>query len=476
VIAAQTGYARAMKTIVGAFLVLSAAACSKAPAKEAAPAPSAALTSASAAATGASPGSSAPAVSAPGVAPVVTASIDAGVVAPLAPAVHQPIEIADLPVIPVPVDAKGPGPDVEAYMVDANLDAVLLWLWPRDTTALMLTHGGKVTGSLVARSQRVAVDAYAKHLGLELKPPALSRARSATVEFYLAEAPALDLFRVMADVLRVNIIVPGEPPKLNVRARKIPAAALVDAEAAVLGRVAIRQGNTIYVIPTTMKLPLRPKASNVVIDLDVKEGTVGQAVTAIRALTPFPFSGCSTTKLTVRLRKTSVAEAARALGVMSGAPLEPGDACAPTDTAEIDTATVHLVAVARTGTRRVAIVERAGKTLVVRPSATIEIGAGYVSDGTTSAALYSAIYTRPAHLETYAQWLTTVQRTSAVIRVGTGWTAVLETDQGWEAVYGDYPTEIAGYKVPAPARFSSRGVELPGPQAGDPYVLIPLAK
>ncbi|HEU0032357.1 MAG TPA: hypothetical protein VFQ53_17115 [Kofleriaceae bacterium] len=414
----------------------------------------------------------------PPPAPPVDAAVVGPAPAPLPPP-PSPIDPKTLDVLPVP-SAGRPGPETELYAVDAPAGQLVLLL--AKPPLLARSNAVKITGRLVA-SQGDVLAAIGSLATLDLAPPKL-HGSGPTVDLAFTAAPQRDLFTLLGDVLRVNIVVaPGDLPDVDLVVKRVPAGAVLDALVRFDDRVALRSSNTIYVVPKGSKLPpLRPVPGHDKISLRMRDGNARVATHAIAAVTAFPAYACDSEPFMLALRQTSAGEAARAIEVASGATLGADDSCPLDATSAPDLATATLLATVRTTTKRAAVIRDAGsKLLVVTPAPGLDVLESAITTG--SHAIQFPGIAPPPHHDRVEDWLATLRRTTAVLRVGTTWRALVETRDGRLLVLDNSPRPASSLPEELwldPPTIAANGVtvRIPerGPHAPARSVVVPLGK
>ena len=197
----------------------------------------------------------------------------------------------------------------------------------------------------------------------------------------------LDLLHVIAETLRINIVLPpGELPLLDVVVRRAPADAVLDRIAAVSGFDIRRAGNTFFLVPhgTTPAAPIPTHLKGKTVTIDANDASASDALRAITALVPLDVHvACDAgTKLHLRLRRLPADLATYAIAFASGLALEHGAPACPMEPtpAEPPPTTARLAIVAEAGIERVALFEDHATRYLVEPIAkVIEIGDGWVA-------------------------------------------------------------------------------------------------
>jgi hypothetical protein len=393
--------------------------------------------------------------------PADAGGVDAAVAA-LPPVV--PVDPATLPLLAV-VDHDR-GDETQVIAVDASADDLFMYLRPPSEAMVARYTGKDITGQLVAPSRESAARSIAAVGGITPVPIA-SRTHAATVELDFGQAPQHDLFRLLAEILHINIVVaPAMLPDVDIVARRVSATDVLTALASFDGDTVVRQGVTSYIVPRGFKLPALAPRANELIELSVHGGTPQQAIAAIAAVAAVPLHSCATTKFSLRLHHTSVAEALRAIAVTSGATLEAAASCPIADLGTLG-ASPTLVATAKSATKAAAIIVSGGIAATVRKRADVDIGTTDVTIHGTAiqpAKVPSTWIEPPADDLDYGAWLGRLRRTRAIVRIGSRWMARVETSDGRTiSIFSDrnpgLPTDLMAY----PPVIDPTGVELAAP-------------
>ncbi|MBA3539420.1 MAG: hypothetical protein H0T79_07300, partial [Deltaproteobacteria bacterium] len=336
------------------------------------------------------------------------------------------------------------GPATEVYAVDAGVDRLLVEVAGR-RDMLGLSVGKTVSGRLRAPSREAAFQALAATVGFDARPPRF-KGRGASVSLSFANAPGMDLLRVLADVGRFNTVIRGTLPDFNIVAPRAPIDGVLANLLVVAKRTMETHGNMRYFLSPGEQLPALKKLKSAdLITLDAKGATVGEVVAALRAVTSFPDGACANDRFSLRLTRAAPQELARALAFVSDTALAPGTSCAMLPAVSPNLTTDKLVAIVsatppRGGVpRRAAVFVNTHGSYVVRGTdalkPAIEIGNSWVTIGTDSAQLHPPLTPPGAVVPDDRQsWVATLRRTSALFKYGTSWTAFVETLVGLHRV------------------------------------------
>lgn len=399
-----------------------------------------------------------------------------------------PFSIDSIPEIPVQTTKKDSAvfrasdqeSAIEVYAVDVRADSLLFSITPRTNWVFEATEK-RFTGKIVARDHTQDVFAtIADQIGADVTPiVATKKYRGATVDIEFTAAPTRDLLRIIADTGRVNIVVaPGELPAVTVRTKRLPWDLVLEVIAARIGYAAVREGNTFYFAPTGTNLEAsKKKYTGPSIDLEMREGTVADAVTALRALTPLELGSCSKTKLaSFRVKRMPVQQVVKALEIASGEKLTDKTPCPSKPIADEPTTELKLTTIATLGAKRAAVLSHDGAILVAQVKAqprVKDIGSGYITlEGEEHLQLWPSLSgDAPAYRET-APPPPPLSRTAAVIKRGERWTAIAERLNGdpvgldtgpWLGTSGTVDIDKQGVRVTVEGEPAPRVVPL-GPR------------
>jgi hypothetical protein len=390
----------------------------------------------------------------PDAAAQATATADAAVAAVVpAPPPPKPFSRDDLPVW-TPLDDKNGwsrGP-VEVFAADVDGDQLLRVLTPSVNYAHKTT-GMRLTGRLSASEKQDAFSTVAKLLGdvnVTYVQPESKGGGAVDIDF--VGAPLADLMRLLGDVGNVNVVLaPGPHAPLNVRFKMVGWEKAIRVLADRSGLSVVRLARMFYLVPAGTKPPApNPTLKGPTLDVDAKDATLAQVVTGVRALGKLEPGSCSATKLTLRLRRTTPAETVKALSVASGEALVDKTECPSRSIGDEPVEELRLVAIVSAGTKRVAVFDHKGATLIgkVDKKRITDIGSGFVTfEAERSVQLHT--YSSSSEM-TEGDWVRTLQRTSALVRRtlvdgNTVWKAVVETKNGPSVLQkGDRPGRWLG--------------------------------
>lgn len=304
------------------------------------------------------------------------------------------------------------------YAADADADELLVALASWDL--LMVATQKRITGRVKADAPMDAYATITAQLGVPergITVPSANPTGAALVTVRTAAAPFVDVMNLIGDVGNVNIVLPPKPfPALNISQRGASWNGLLLATLLLVEQTRTISGNTHYIHEIDVKLPPLGKHPNVVVDLDARSATLGQAVAALASVTKLDVGACSKTPVRLKLRKVKLAEAIRALEYASGEKLTKGGAC---PTRPLEEMTSRPVASATSGTKRAFIYDQGGLYVgTAAPPAEADKPAS-TNDWKRTAALVSGKRT-PA---------------TAVVETATGWRRVTGGDTFGEAPY-----------------------------------------
>jgi hypothetical protein len=256
---------------------------------------------------------------------------------------------------------------VQVYAADIDVDSLRVSINPRREQWIVLPSDRRITGHIAAPTREAA---YAGLLAADpsVAPPRPTlRGGGATVDLDFASASGTDLFRLLADVTRTNIVLRTTPPEFTIRVRRAGAIGVMNEMVRVAGLVLDRPAPNVIVVRTPAQ-PTMPKLSarGPKVALDTRNIRAGHALALLAALERSPdaaldLSAAATAaacdggeRLTLRVRKVprdGVRELVAALGDVSLR----GPACSLAPVRPADSGQLELVAVASLGTKRMAV-------------------------------------------------------------------------------------------------------------------------
>ena len=289
----------------------------------------------------------------------------------------------------------------------------------------------RLTGQLYAPAKFDAFATVAALLGVKVEP-IKAKGKGATIDFDFIGGPFHDLVRIIADVGQINIVVaPGAIPNLNVRLRRIPwnqaLALFIDR----VGWTSTREGNAVFIVPRGTKLAPTPKLAGASMDMDANDATVAQIVTGVRALGTLELGSCSATKVSFQLKRVAPGTIVTGLAVVSGEKLADKAACPSKPLGDESIADLKLVAIVSKGTKRIAVFDHKGATVIgtVDGKRIKDIGTGYVTFATAGDEVSLQLRRFAPDPET-DDVVKSFTRTSALIQRGKAWVGILETPKG----------------------------------------------
>jgi hypothetical protein len=308
-------------------------------------------------------------------------------------------------------------------------------------TLIILPVNKKVTAHVSGPDREAAYGVLSARLGFNAVPPKL-KGKGASVDLRFASAPVVDLMRVLSDISHLNIVAPGDLPKVDIVVERQPWDGVLAEVIKVIGRSSKRFGNTEYVLPAGTKLPELPKlakaAAKLVLDLDVAGATTGQTLAVVRELTEVPIGVCESSPFSLRLRHVTLPEALRAIEVASGTTLTADGATCPklkvSRLASAPGADTKLVAIVSIGLERAAVLDHKGEAIIASAADNTvvkSVGRDYLELKGSSLDLHPPApdYTDPTS-EAPDLWVANAKRTAAVIREVDRWTAFVDGPKG----------------------------------------------
>jgi hypothetical protein len=282
------------------------------------------------------------------------------------PAWAQPAPAA-LPVWPGHVE--GGAVAVDAQDVDGDLLRSVLA--PASTSYVTTPTGAVVTGRVRVNTRAAALTALVAHAPALAVTPRPMRGVGRNVDLDFTAAPSHDLYRVLADVLRVNVVVTAPSTALDVRIQRRPAGGVLAEVARASGAAIDRPARNLFVVRAASASPMTAlPTGGAKLRLDARKILAGHLVELIRVLDGPPAPAellrdaaimCGAGQpLELRLRQlpttTALALVARVGGINLRAPR-----CALPPLPGDPTADLMLTATAARGRTRVAAVEVAGR-------------------------------------------------------------------------------------------------------------------
>jgi hypothetical protein len=261
----------------------------------------------------------------------------------------RPVDVATLEVWPGNVD----GGAVTVAAADVDGEVLRRVLVPAAIEIITVRHDGlltgKASGSRVGVLSALTAKDPALKLGARVK---LGGKPAVSVDFVGVESG--DLFRLLGDAMKTNIVDVAPPSKLTVSAKDAGAAKLLDAVVKVAGLVTEKAASNVTVVraksqPKVGKLP----AKGAKIDLDVHGARAGDVLGLIAAATGAKApSGACTGGDAITLRLHAVASGAATKLVEKIAGDGKATACALAPIGDRDATELRLVAIATSGSKR----------------------------------------------------------------------------------------------------------------------------
>jgi hypothetical protein len=383
-----------------------------------------------------------------------------------------PVDVTALPELAV-APAK---PAFELFAVDAPVDEVVRTIAPPGRPYLAKSTAATLTGHLAARSASDAFTAIFAHEGTKVVTTGLTGGAGEHVDLELWQASQRSVFEVLSETARVNIILPpGNLGGLDVWGKHLSPAKLTDAIAAFDGRHVVRLRDTWYILDKDVALPALPKLGNRRVRLLVRDATPADAFAALRAVTGDTVGACDGAPLRLAFHGDA-SEAARAILVTGNATLSTAS-CRLEETAALDPATDHLVALATSERLAVAVITRGPKHLLVRQDMTANpprvIGDTYLMHGD-----HSIEFARPGPMPmplpiAASELIKVMKRTIAVVRDRKAWTALVTAGVDDEVVIVEPSAGRWHDHVPT---VSERGVQFAAsPEGKHDARFVPLA-
>lgn len=278
-----------------------------------------------------------------------------------------------LPVWPGQVD----GGAVQVHALQVSGEVLRGALAGKDWAFVAGATDRRVSGRVSVRRRRDALPALVAGepaLGLAAEP---MRGRGPNVDLDVRGVSSRDVFRLLADVMRVNLVVRVPDRDVTVRVKRRPAGGVLAALARWLGAVLDRPAPNLIVVrpagePATPRLP----TGGATLRLQAQDTRAGHLVELLRQLDGAPTAdqlarrnGCAPgATLDLRLPRASTRTAHAVIELLGGvAPDAARCALPPLPAIAGATSTdLHLLALAARGTTRVAAVEYRSEVFVIR--------------------------------------------------------------------------------------------------------------
>jgi len=368
---------------------------------------------------------------------------------------------------------------IEIYAVDVDAESLLFATTPRINWVFKAT-GKRFTGALYAADHNWdAFSTIADQIGADASEIKVDKKyRGATLDLEFSAAPTREVLRLVAETGSINIVVPpGELPALTLRTKRMPWDLVLEITAARIGYTAFREGSTYYIVPAGTKVDTsKEKYAGPRVTLEVKDGTLAEAITAIRALTPLDVGSCSTMKLSFRVKRMPLQQIVKALEIASGEKLTDKTVCPSKPISDEPATELALTAIASTNVARSAVFSHKGEILVgtrkSQPRLT-DIGATFVTLSTgESLQLYTFGPLSEPSPSSSVPAPPSLLRTAAVIKRGEHWRAIVERLNGdplrldvgpWSGTSGTVEIDKNGVRVIVEGEPAARIVPL-GPK------------
>src|SRR5688572_17582807 len=182
--------------------------------------------------------------------------VDAPIVIDAPPDAAQLTRVDPMTLPAIAVEERKGEQSTSIYALD--MDAGLLLVTLARSNYIGKPIDKKFTGRIDRATPEAAYAAIAKELGVDIKSPKVT-GRGVNVDLQFANAPVIDLFRVLGDVGRVNVVVPGKVGHVDIAMKRAPWDGVLVAVTALEGRTLFASGNTRYILPAGTSLPPLPK-------------------------------------------------------------------------------------------------------------------------------------------------------------------------------------------------------------------------
>lgn len=313
------------------------------------------------------------------------ASLIGLLVVALSPAVADAQPASAPPTWPGHVD----GGAVQVDALDVDADVLRAALVPAGAAYVTIPSGKTVTGRVRVAKRAHALAALIAHeptLAVASRP---MRGGGPRLDLEFTAAPTADLYRLLADVLRTNIVVLAPSTNLTIRARRKPAGGVLAEVARASGAAIDRPARNVVVVRPASAPPItRLPTGGATLRLAARQILAGHLVELIRALDG-PRSptdvlrdaalACGSGQ-PVDLSLKQVATAT-ALGIVEriGAVNLRGPRCALPPLAQDPTVDLKLLATVERGGARLAAVELGGDAYLVAPGGAWSIGDAWIA-------------------------------------------------------------------------------------------------
>ncbi len=291
------------------------------------------------------------------------------------------------PTLPVwPGHVEGGPVQVDALDVDADL--LRSALAPAGASYVTAPSGKAITGRVQVAKRADAMAALVAHEPSLAITPRPMRGGGPTVDLDFHAASTRDVYQMLADVLRTNIVVVVPPTDLTLRVKRKPAGGVLAEVARATGAAIDQPARNVVVVrlasaPPTARLP----TGGAKLRLAAREIVGGQLVELIRALDG-PRSPADLLRdasvmcgagLPVVLKLNEVAtNTVLAIVAWTGGVNLRGPRCALPPLAPDPTPDLKLLATVARGRTRLAAVELAGRAYLVTPGGAWEVGDGWI--------------------------------------------------------------------------------------------------
>lgn len=222
-----------------------------------------------------------------------------------------------------------PGGSLVIHAVEADPLAVRAALRLYDQPLVYVGPGpARLTGRIVARDARrtlAALERVSPGLG---KPTRVARAhqhgrgRKVSLEFYRADTHSV--LRLLAEIGRINLVAPGELPRVSIQARNLPWDGVLKSIAAKAGRRMERIGMTVFMLPEGQRLPRVRAPRGRRVELRLERAWAAEAIGLLRQAVPGLRRTCLCGEgepLSLQLHNASPREALTAILVAAGVDL-----------------------------------------------------------------------------------------------------------------------------------------------------------
>jgi len=302
--------------------------------------------------------------------------------------VKKAVDLNSLPAWPG--DAEGGTVVVHAADVDA--DSLRSALAPKGEQWILAPSDERVSGRIVARSRDAAWAGARQTVAAFATSPVRLRGGGVNVDLDFVNVDVGDVFRLLADVSRTNVVMRAPPAKVNLRVKRAGAIAVMNEVARVSVMSIDKPAKNVIVVSAAGQGAVpRLAASGPKVRLDARGAHAGDVLALVQRFEPprrdqtptlpgDPAMTCERGEVVqLRLREIARDTARGLVGMLGGVDATQGG-CGVRPVEAADVATLELVATVSVGTRRLGL-GKVGADAVVIDDADPqwEVGESYVA-------------------------------------------------------------------------------------------------